>query len=119
MVQYTALLKMAKIKTSKKQKNFSLNSMPVVKLKKGIKATSHDPDKRLSSVDFITKALVQCLWEGDMDAFKEIVKAHYEAINTTRALKKIGLSKRTFYEAVSPNGNPRLDTVTRIIQGLK
>lgn len=54
-----------------------------------------------------------------MAAFKEIVKAHYEAVNTAAILRNIGLSKRTFYEAISPEGNPRLDTVTKIIQGLK
>ena len=53
-----------------------------------------------------------------MKAFKEIVKTHYEAVNTAEVLRKAHLSKRTFYEAVSSKGNPTLSTVTRIIQGI-
>ena len=43
------------------------------------------------------------------------MKAHYEAVNTAAVLKKVGLSKRTFYEAISPRGNPRLDTVMKMV----
>jgi len=84
-----------------------------------VKVKAHDPSKNLKDVHLINQALLECLWEGDANAFKEILKAHYEAVNTTATLKKIGLSKRTFYEALSEKGNPRLDTVAKIIQGLK
>lgn len=110
---------MAKTKTSVKPKAFSMDELPIRKLKNPSRAKAHDPDKKLRDVEFISKALMDCLWSGDMAAFKEIVKAHYEAVNTAKALRGIGLSKRTFYEAVSPKGNPRLDTVAKIIQGLK
>lgn len=110
---------MAKAKTSKKRKPFSINDLPITKIKSASKITSHDPDKRLKKVDFIAKALIQSLWEGDMNAFKEIVKAHYESVNTSAVLRNVGLSKRTFYEAISSRGNPRLDTINRIIQGIK
>jgi probable addiction module antidote protein len=110
---------MAKTKTSAKPEAFSLVKAPIRKLRKGIRTITHDPTRNLKDVHLINQALLQCLWEGDVEAFKEVLKAHYEAINTAAALKKIGLSKRTFYEALSEKGNPRLDTISKIIQGLK
>ena len=110
---------MAKKETSGKRKLFLLKQLPIRKLKAKVKSYAHDPDKSLRDTQLIIAALLQCLWEGDIRAFKEILRSYYEAINTAATLRKIGLSKRTFYEAISNNGNPSLDTISKIIQGLK
>ena len=110
---------MGRAKTLKKREVFSVEKLPEVSLKSGVKTSPHDPDKKLRSVEFISRALLQSLWENDLEAFKEIVKSHYEAVNIGRALKKAHLSARTFYEAISPKGNPSLKTVAKIFQGLR
>jgi len=110
---------MGKTKTLKKQKAFSIEDMEPVKLKAGVKTRKHDPAKNLKSSSFINEALLECFLEGDLDAFKEIMRAHYEAVNTTQALRKAGLSKRTFYDAIGPKGNPSISTVMKMVQGLK
>lgn len=109
---------MAKAKTSKKQKPFSIDDLEPVKLKKGVETKKHDPDKKLRDPEFIREALMQCMLDGDTEAFKDIVKAHYEATNTEKALKKVNLSKRTFYQAISEKGNPNLSTVMKMMKGL-
>jgi len=113
---------MGKTKTSSARVK-SLKPTPLdfaldVKLKPGVSLKRHDPGKRLRDRKFIAKALLECIVDGDMDAFKEILKAHYEAVNTTKALKRAGLSKRTYYDAIAPDGNPRLSTVMKMISGL-
>ena len=110
---------MAKVNTSRKQKTFSVNDMEIVSLKRGVKSTSHDPKRNLANKSFVWTALIECLRDGDVEEFKDILRAHYEAVNTTQALKRTGLSKRTFYSALAPEGNPSLDTVMKMIAGLK
>lgn len=110
---------MGKAKTSRKQKAFSIEDMEPVKLKAGVKTTPHDPNKKLADPNFIAKALVEAFLDSDMEAFKDIIKAHYEAVNTTQALKRAGLKKRTFYDALAPEGNPSLSTVMKMVAGLR
>lgn len=83
-----------------------------------MKLPRHDPLKNLSDPAFIAKALVQCILEGDEKSFKEILKSHYEAVNIKKGLKKVKLSERTFYNALSSKGNPSLRTVFKIFKGL-
>lgn len=113
---------MDKVKTSQKRghsskKLLALEVRPNV-LKKLKTLPKHYAGKKLSDPKFIAEALMQCLIEGDDKAFKEILKSHYEAVNITKALKKAHLSQRTFFEALSPKGNPSLKTVIKIIKGL-
>lgn len=90
----------------------------MVVLKPGIKVYPHDPKKDLADPKLIRDALIECIFDGDMEAFKEILIGHYEAVNITRSLKKAGLSKRTFYSALAPEGNPSLSTVMKMVAGL-
>jgi DNA-binding phage protein len=110
---------MAKTKTSKKQKAFSMNKMVPTKLKAGIKTSPHDPDQKLRDPEFIKAAIFDALWDGDIEAMKEIIKAHYEAVDLQKTLMRVDLKKRTFYEALSAKGNPRVETLAKILSGLK
>src|SRR5690606_12992846 len=111
---------MGKTKTSKKRKASSIDDLPSVTLKANVKIRPHDPDKKLQDVKFISEALVQCLFEGDIEAFKEIIRAHYESIEVEKALKRAGLTTSTYYEAIRPQtGNPSLKTIAKILHGLK
>lgn len=110
---------MANKRTSKKPRAFSIDDLKPAKLKAGVEVTAHDPRKNLADREFIAKALLDCMLDGDMVAFKKILRAHYDAVNITKALKASGLSKRTFYGALEPGGNPSLETVMKMVSGLK
>ena len=96
----------------------SINDLKPATLKTGVKTTPYSPTKQLADVKFVRAALIECLFDGDIAAFKEVFKAHYEAVNTSKLLKAIDLSERTFYEAVSQKGNPRLSTLAKMMKGL-
>jgi DNA-binding phage protein len=108
---------MAKTKTSKKQGASSIEDMPIGKLKKGVKTTKRDPTKNLRNAEFITRALAQCLLEGDKEEFMEILLAHWEIKKKTEALESVDLAKRTFYD-LKKTANPRLDTIMKLTRGL-
>jgi DNA-binding phage protein len=110
---------MAKAKTSKRRKAFSIEKMQSAKLKAGVKTTPHDPDENLRNPEFIKAAIFDALWDGDIEAMKEIIKAHYEAVDLDETLERVDLKKRTFYEALSKKGNPRVETLSKILSGLK
>ena len=108
---------MAKTKTIKKQETSSIEEMPIVKLKKGVKTKKHDPNKKLSNPEFIAHALAQCLLDGDKTEFMEILLAHWEIKKKNEALESVQLAKRTFYD-LKKNANPRLDTIMKLTKGL-
>ncbi|MGE3757051.1 MAG: DNA-binding protein [Pseudobdellovibrionaceae bacterium] len=110
---------MGKAKTSKKRKAFSIEDLQPVKLKAGVKTSPHDPNKNLRDPEFIKAAIFEALWDGDIEAMKEIIKAHYEAVDLQETLDRVDLKKRTFYEALSKKGNPRVETLSKILSGLK
>jgi probable addiction module antidote protein len=109
---------MAKTKTSQKRaKKFSLDDMPIVKMNE--EGVAYSPTEQLRDKEFIAIALLDALMDGDLPAFKEIIKAHYEALNIDATLKKARLSRRTFYDAMSDKGNPSLQTVSKIMKGIR
>ncbi len=105
-----------RVRSSKKMDPIKVTPEIFRKLKE--KFPPHDPIKKISDPSFVAKALVDCLFEGDERSFKEILKWHYEAVNITKGLEKAKLSQRTFYNALSPKGNPSLKTVFKILKGL-
>jgi len=110
---------MAKIKTSKKQKRFSIADMPIVKLKKGVKTTPFSPTAILRDRKFVAEALYQCLIDGDDKGFKEIMAAHIRAKNLSRISRDSGVSLRAIHIALSPSGNPTLGTLAKIMRGVE
>jgi len=90
--------------------------MPIAKVKHQGKAYS--PTEKLRDKEFTALAMLDALIDGDLPAFKQIIRAHYEALNIEATLKKAHLSKRTFYDAVSEKGNPSLETISKIMQGI-
>jgi probable addiction module antidote protein len=111
---------MAKTKISKSRKNslVKFEDLPIVKLKSGVKTTPWSPSEELKNVDLIAKSLFQCLREGDTNAFKEILSSHLRAKNISKLSREAKIPLRTIHEALSPKGNPSLNTLAKIIRGL-
>lgn len=110
---------MDKTVTLKKQKPISTYSVQIGKLKRGVKTSSHKSTRKLRSTKKVAEALAECLLNGDTASFKEILSAHISLITNKRNFsKKIGIGRATLYEALSPDGNPSLETVARIVHSL-
>ncbi len=110
---------MAKIATLKKQKPFSAFDLPIGKLKKGVKTTPHKATFKLKSTRKVAEALAECLLDGDVESFKEVLSAHINLVGNKKDFsKRTGIGRATLYEALSPRGNPSLETVARIVHSL-
>jgi DNA-binding phage protein len=108
---------MNKKKTSKKPE-FSLKNIPSTKLKEGITFQKHNALTNMVNKQFVAQALWECLVQNDTQGFKEILKTHLELINKERFSEKSGLSRRTLFRILSPEGNPTLENLGKIIHEL-
>ena len=108
---------MPKKKISKKR-GFSLSDMPTVNLKNRKGILEFDPDVRLQKPEVIAHALWECLVENDIEAFKEILRSHLEVVNKDTLAQKAGISRRTLFRMLSPEGNPTLENLGKIIHEL-
>ena len=108
---------MLKKKISKKR-GFSLNDMPTVNLKNRKGIGEFNPDARLQKREVVAQALWECLVENDIDAFKEILRSHLEVANKDELAQKAGIPRRTLFRMLSPEGNPTLENLGKIIHQL-
>lgn len=108
---------MPKKKISKKHE-FSFKNMAKVQLKSKSNVTEFNPDLRLKKPEVVAQALWQCLVENDIDAFKEILRSHLEVTNKDDLAKRAGISRRTLFRMLSPEGNPTLENLGKIIHQL-
>ena len=108
---------MRKKKISKKH-GFSLKDMPVIKLKSRANIVEFNPNVRLQKPEVVAQALWQCLVENDIEAFKEILRSHLEVTNKDELAKKAGIPRRTLFRMLSPEGNPTLENLGKIIHQL-
>lgn len=107
---------MAKTKTYAKPVAFSVEQMPIVKLKDPKAAVTYSPTAILRDRKFTARALFDAFQDGDKKAFMKIIRNHFEALNTAQALKEAKLKPRTFYAAISEDGNPSLDTLMKLMK---
>jgi DNA-binding phage protein len=108
---------MPKRKTSKKR-GFSLSDLPTVNLKNRKGIASFNPDVRLQNREVVAQALWQCLVENDIEAFKEILRSHLEVTNKDQLALKAGIPRRTLFRMLTPEGNPTLENLGKIIHQL-
>jgi probable addiction module antidote protein len=103
---------MAKTKTSKRRKNLPRNSMVI----NGITVFPHDPSAIFKNHKVIKNALTEALFDGDKEAFVEILEGYVRVHNILEVCRRTGLSRTVVYEAIGENGNPSLDTVCKILK---
>jgi DNA-binding phage protein len=108
---------MAKAKTSAKR-GFSFDGMQELSLKKGAKVVKHNSSKIFLDPELVSQALIQSLKDGDSEAFKEILAAHLSVTNKDKFSAKSSISRRTLFRMLSPEGNPTLDNIARIVHAL-
>lgn len=104
-------------KTSKKR-DFSFNDMPIHELSGAAKPIVRKSGSTLRDKDLIAKALWECLVDNDIESFKDILRTHLEVVNKESFVKKTGISRRTLFRMLSPEGNPTLENISKIIHNL-
>ena len=108
---------MAKKEILKERKSYS-KDIPTRKLKSKAKVTKVSSANRLADKNLIFESLWECLIDQDLDAFKDILKTHIDAVGMTELSKKTKTSKRTMYRTLSEDGNPTLKSISQILSAL-
>ncbi|PWU13978.1 MAG: hypothetical protein C5B49_13925 [Bdellovibrio sp.] len=92
--------------------------MAVINLKNRKGLAEFNPDARLQNRKVVARALWECLVENDIEAFKEILRSHLEVTNKDELAGKAGIPRRTLFRMLSPEGNPTLENLGKIIHQL-
>ncbi len=92
--------------------------MPAYELIKSSGITENDSASRLKDKHYVAQALIECLRDGDAEAFKEILRSYLDVINKSKFAEKTKIPERTLYRMVSEEGNPTLDNIARVVHAL-
>ena len=74
----------------------------------------YDPTKSLLDEGLISRAIWECLKEGDSEGVIEMIQIHLNAVNKTRAAKGADLPKTTLYHSFK-NKNPTIRTLAKLV----
>ncbi len=82
-------------------------------LKKDTGLIEYSPTVALLNEELIGRALWECLKEGDVEGFMEVIEAYLAAYNRTHLAKKAAIARSTIYHLKS--GNPTVKTVAKVV----
>ncbi len=106
---------MDKTKTLKKHKKLPKKSIMI----NGVELLKHDPSLIFKNHKEIKVALFEALFDGDREAFVDILSGYVRAHNILEVCRRTGLSRTVVYEAIGEDGNPSLDTLCKIMTSFK
>lgn len=88
-----------------------------MKKKKASVSFDETSNKLLSDPETAALYLEECLEDGDIDLFKLALKHVADAQNggMTKLSKTTELTREALYRSLSKKGNPRLDTLTKVL----
>ena len=109
---------MAKKKISKKPEG-CFEDLPIVTPSKVVKTKRFNPETKLTDRAFIATALFEALSDGDEEAALEIINAYVKAVKKAEISKNEQMATSTVYNALSPNGNPTLRTVAKMLHAVQ
>lgn len=102
---------MAKKKISKRQKNLGTGYL-----------TKHIPfsSKEMKDPKIVADVLLQCIREGDAEAFRDVLVSHLITANKSKIARKAGLGRRTLYDLLDPKKdfNPGFETISALIRAI-
>ena len=110
--------KSSKSLSKKKTKEFVLDNMKKIKLRKGVKTSPDNSVEQLANREHIKIALTECLFTNDVEAFKEILRNHFDAVSLLDLSNETGVSRRTLYRLTEPKSNPTLKTLSKVLSKL-
>ena len=98
------------------KRELTLDDMPIVKLKKGVKVHKFSLSDRLSDRNFVALAFFDALSDNDIDAALDIIDGYLMATGKIDIARESGIPRSTIYHALSEGANPTLKTIARILQ---
>ena len=110
---------MGKVRTSARRRRFSTNTSlsrgkRVIELKKGTGVRKSDPTKELLDEDLISRAVWECLRDGDSEGVVEVIRAYVEALNKTEIAKEHSMARSTMYHTFKSK-NPTIKTLAKLV----
>ena len=108
---FVEAIKMRKTETSGKLKKSGMKSL---------KAHVPFASRELKNPHLVAETLLQCIKDGDLESFRDVLVAHLMSVNKTRIAKKAGIGRRTLYDLIDPEKefNPGLSTISAVIRVL-
>lgn len=102
---------MGRTVTSKKQKKSRTKFLKV-----------HEPyaSKELKNAKLVQDTLLDCIKNGDLGSFREVLIAYLVTANKTSLAKKAGIGRQTLYDLIDlkKKFNPELSTVSAVIHAI-
>ena len=92
--------------------------MPTLQLKPDVKISRFDASNRIADKELISRALWDCIVANDAEGFKEILRLYLELVNKEKFARETGIPKRTLFRILSKEGNPTLDTISKMVHKL-
>lgn len=84
-----------------------------MKLKKGARVREINPTEELLNEDLISRAVWECLKEGDSEGVIEVIRIYIEAVNKTHIAQKAEVARSTIYAL--KGGNPTVKTLAKVV----
>lgn len=66
----------------------------------------------------VKAAILECIAEGEIAEAKAILRSHMELTNKVALAKRAGMSRKTLYNVIDPESDPRLSSVSQILNAL-
>jgi probable addiction module antidote protein len=82
------------------------------------RTTRWDPAAHLDGEEAMAAYLEAALEDGDPTVVTAALGDIARAKGMTRVARKAGLGRESLYKALSPNGNPELATILRVVEAL-
>ena len=84
-----------------------------MKLKKDARVREINPTEELLNEDLISRAVWECLKEGDSEGVIEVIRIYIEAANKTHMAQKAEVARSTIY--AFKGGNPTVKTLAKVV----
>ena len=84
-----------------------------------MKTSAFDFSAHLDSPEMVAAYLDACMEEGGQELFLEALGDAVKAVGMTKVAERAGIASRaSAYKALSPSGNPELNTVYRVLHSM-
>ena len=87
----------------------------VMRLKEGARVKEINPTEELLNEDLISRAIWECLKEGDSDGVIEVIAIYLQAATKTHIAKEASVARSTVYSLKKKGGNPTVKTLAKLV----
>ncbi|MBS0621785.1 MAG: hypothetical protein JSR80_02350 [Verrucomicrobia bacterium] len=85
-----------------------------LKLRKDTNIRESNPTKEILNEALISRAIWECLKDGDSEGVVEVIQIYLEAVNKTQVAKESEMSRSTMYYTFKSK-NPTIKTLAKLI----